>query len=349
MKYLPMLFSRRGRRLLIAAALLGIVAAFTGLYSYTALNSAIKIAPSKRQGAKPIVIEVLAGSSLTRVSKNLEDAGYLQHPTLFKLWARLQGVENSIKTGEYELVPGITPRGLLDKLVLGDTLQHRITLVEGWTFQQALEAIWKTDSIVPSLRDHDISDIAQKMGLQQENPEGLLYPDTYFYTKGATDLDLLLRAKGRLDVVLNNAWETRLGALPYSSPYEALTMASIVEKESASNSERALIAGVFVARLGIGMRLQSDPTIIYGMRERFLGNIRREDLSAETAYNTYRINGLPPTPIALSGAESIYAALNPAPSDYLYFVSRGDGQHQFSRTLEEHNAAVRLYQLSQDN
>jgi UPF0755 protein len=279
----------------------------------------------------------------------LSKAGYLSSPTLFKLWARLQGVENRIQTGEYELSAGITPAQLLDKIVRGDSVQYRITLVEGWTFQQALEALWNAENIRSSLNNSSPTEIAQRMNLDYENPEGLLYPDTYFYTKGTLDIELLLRANERLDTVLSQAWESRLGALPYANSYEALTMASIIEKESASNSERALIAGVFVARLNLGMRLQSDPTTIYGMGDRYAGNIRRADLLEQTPYNTYRIDGMPPTPIALSGKESIVAALNPSASDYLYFVARVDGSHQFSRTLEEHNAAVREHQLGSSN
>ncbi len=290
-------------------------------------------------------IEVTAGSSLSRVAAELNNAGLIPSPTLFKLWARLQGVESSIQTGEYELQRGITPAQILDKIVSGEAVQYRITLVEGWTFEQALNVIWRNENIRSDLTGLSAAEIAQRLALGHDNPEGLLYPDTYFFTKGTSDAELLLRAKRRLDAVLNAAWDSKLGALPYSNAYEALIMASIIEKESASNSERGLIAGVFVSRLEQGMRLQSDPTTIYGMGERYAGNITREDLSEETAYNTYRIAGLPPTPIALSGAASIEAALNPAASEFLYFVARGDGSHQFSRTLEEHNAAVREYQL----
>jgi UPF0755 protein len=331
------------RHLLIAALTIFIAAALIG---YRTLFSEIRLLSAD---SAPVKIEVIAGSSLSRVAMELSKAGYLSSPTLFKLWARLQGVENRIQTGEYELSAGITPAQLLDKIVRGDSVQYRITLVEGWTFQQALEALWNAENIRSSLNNSSPTEIAQRMNLDYENPEGLLYPDTYFYTKGTLDIELLLRANERLDTVLSQAWESRLGALPYANSYEALTMASIIEKESASNSERALIAGVFVARLDLGMRLQSDPTTIYGMGDRYAGNIRRADLLEETPYNTYRIDGMPPTPIALSGKESIVAALNPSASDYLYFVARVDGSHQFSRTLEEHNAAVREHQLGSSN
>ena len=291
----------------------------------------------------------MAGSSLSRVAIELAEAGYLPSPTLFKLWARLKGAENSIQTGEYELHSGITPAQLLDKIVLGESVQYRITLVEGWTFQQALNALWSAGNIRSSLNNSSLADIAQQMSLDYENPEGLLYPDTYFYTKGTLDIELLRRANARLNTVLSEAWESRLGSLPFANSYEALTMASIIEKESARSSERGLIAAVFVGRLDLGMRLQSDPTIIYGMGDRYAGNITRADLLEETPYNTYRIDGIPPTPIALSGEASIVAALNPSASDFLYFVARGDGSHQFSRSLEEHNAAVREYQLGSND
>ena len=334
------------RHLLIAALTILAILVTAAFASYRVLFSQI---PFSSLESAPVKIEVVAGSSLSRVAAELGEAGYLSSPTVFKLWARLQGVENSIQTGEYELQRGITPVQLLDKIVRGESVQYRITLVEGWTFQQALDALWSAENIRGTLNNSSLAEIAQRMNLDYDNPEGLLYPDTYFYTKGTSDIELLIRANERLVTILDDAWESRLGALPYANSYEALIMASIIEKESASNSERSLIAAVFVARLEQGMRLQSDPTTIYGMGDRYDGNIRRADLSEETPYNTYRIDGMPPTPIALSGEASISAALNPSASDYLYFVARGDGSHQFSRTLEEHNAAVREYQLGSNN
>lgn len=334
------------RHLIITSAILLAVIVVSSFVGYSALFVEIALPSSE---SAPVKIEIEAGSSLSRVARELGEAGYLASPSVFKLWARLQGVANSIQTGEYELEAGITPHQLLDKIVRGEAVQYRITLVEGWTFQQALDAIWNAANIQSTLNANNLAEIAQRMNWEHQNPEGLLYPDTYFYTKGTTDIELLRRANERLETLLSDAWESRLGALPYANSYEALTMASIIEKESASNSERDLIAAVFVTRLDLGMRLQSDPTTIYGMGERYAGNITRADLSEETPYNTYRIDGLPPTPIALSGKASINAALNPAASDYLYFVARGDGGHQFSRTLEEHNAAVREYQLGSNN
>jgi len=333
------------RNILIVGAT--ILAIFTSIatISYSALFAEIDLAANSAAPQAPVKIEIVAGSSLCRVAAELGEAGFLRSPIIFKLMARVRGVENSIRTGEYELQPGITPVQLLDKIVNGESVQYRITLVEGWTFEQALQAIWSADNIVPSLDGLSMAEVSASMNLGRENPEGLLYPDTYFYTKGTSDIELLLRASEKLNTVLSDAWAARLGALPYADQYEALTMASIIEKESASNSERGLIAAVFVSRMELGMRLQSDPTVIYGMGDRYAGNIRREDLSEQTPYNTYRIDGLPPTPIALSGEESIVAALNPEQTDYLYFVAKGDGSHHFSRTLDEHNAAVREYQL----
>ena len=338
------------QHLLIASVTILAIFVAGAVLSYRSLVSEITLrSPEISTELSPVKIEVMAGSSLSRVAIELAEAGYLPSPTLFKLWARLKGAENSIQTGEYELHSGITPAQLLDKIVRGESVQYRITLVEGWTFQQALNALWSAGNIRSSLNNSSPADIAQQMSLDYENPEGLLYPDTYFYTKGTLDIELLRRANERLNTVLSEAWESRLGSLPFANSYEALTMASIIEKESARNSERGLIAAVFVGRLDLGMRLQSDPTIIYGMGDRYAGNITRADLLEETPYNTYRIDGIPPTPIALSGEASIVAALNPSASDFLYFVAKGDGSHQFSRSLEEHNAAVREYQLGSND
>lgn len=292
-----------------------------------------------------ITFMVHSGSSLTRVANELENRDLIGSSRNLRLYARIQGTADLIQTGEYELTVGMTPMEFLEKIITGDTRQYRVTLIEGWTLDQALNEIWSNSNIVRKLDSSSGELVADSLNLEEESVEGLLYPDTYFFTRGATDRDLLVRAYERMKEVLTEAWESRLGALPYNDAYDALIMASIIEKESAEGSERGHIAGVFVRRLELGMRLQSDPTVIYGMGGEFAGDIRREDLLEETAYNTYRINGLPPTPIALAGIESINASLNPLPSDYLYFVSRGDGTHHFSSTLEEHNDAVNRFQL----
>lgn len=291
-----------------------------------------------------IIIEVVAGSSLSRVVQELSQQGYIQSPLLFKLLARLRGVENGIQTGEYEIDATLSPARLLEKMVAGETIQYRLTLLEGWTLAQAMQAIWSAEKIQRTFFSSNLQDLAPYLESGSENPEGLLFPDTYFYTKGTTDIELVQRANQRLNTVLAAAWDKRLGALPFTDPYEALILASIIEKESANNSERGDIAGVFIRRLELGMRLQSDPTVIYGMGETYTGDIRSTDLALKTAYNTYRIDGLPPSPIALAGLESINAALNPLSSEYLYFVAKGDGSHYFSSSLQEHNQAVNLYQ-----
>ena len=300
--------------------------------------------PMEIQG-ESIMFVVESGTSLTRVANELESMDLIDNSGSMTLYARIQRTAASIQSGEYELTDGMTSMDFLRKMLAGDTYQYRITLIEGWTLEQALNEIWSDSNIVRELNSSSGELVADSLNLVEESVEGLFYPDTYFFTRGTTDREILIRAYERMEEVLTEAWESRLGALPYNDAYDALIMASIIEKESAEESERGHIAGVFVRRLELGMRLQSDPTVIYGMGDNFDGDIRREDLLEETAYNTYRINGLPPTPIALAGIDSINASLNPLPSDYLYFVSRGNGTHYFSSTLQEHNDAVSRFQL----
>ncbi|MED5411836.1 MAG: endolytic transglycosylase MltG [Pseudomonadota bacterium] len=300
--------------------------------------------PMEIQG-ESIMFVVESGTSLTRVANELESMDLIDNSGSMTLYARIQRTAASIQSGEYELTDGMTSMDFLRKMLAGDTYQYRITLIEGWTLEQALNEIWSDSNIVRELNSSSGELVADSLNLVEESVEGLFYPDTYFFTRGTTDREILIRAYERMKEVLTEAWESRLGALPYNDAYDALIMASIIEKESAEESERGHIAGVFVRRLELGMRLQSDPTVIYGMGDNFDGDIRREDLLEETAYNTYRINGLPPTPIALAGIDSINASLNPLPSDYLYFVSRGNGTHYFSSTLQEHNDAVSRFQL----
>ena len=327
------------RFLSVVGAML-LLAVFSALaYVWTLLNKPLNIQQDV------LVYEVEQGSSLTAVTNELATAGILDAPGVLTLYARLRGDATSIQTGEYELHHGITPREFLGKMLRGDTLQYRVTLVEGWTLAQVLNAFAQSPQLEQEINSSDPHDIADQLGFGEDSAEGMFYPDTYFFTKGSSDREILKRARQRLDTVLEEAWQNRLGALPYDDPYDALILASIIEKESAQGSERGHIAGVFVRRLEQGMRLQSDPTVIYGMGTNYDGDIRRQDLQEVTPYNTYRIDGLPPSPIALAGIESITASMNPLPSDYLYFVSRGDGTHYFSSTLEEHNAAVNRFQL----
>ena len=290
------------------------------------------------------VFEVSPGSSLTRITNDLTEQGILTSPLFFRIAARWEGVEADLQTGEYRIEPGISTADLLAKMVAGDVIQYRVTLLEGWTITEVMEALARQPELQQTLGEASATELAEALELESTNPEGMLHPETYFYIKGTTDLELLRRARIRQETILQEHWQNRLGALPFNSPYEALILASIIEKESAATSERGHIAGVFVRRLEQGMRLQSDPTVIYGIGEDFDGNLTREHLRTTTAYNTYRISGLPPSPIALPGETSIIASLNPLPGDSLYFVSRGDGTHYFSATLEEHNAAVNRFQ-----
>ncbi len=237
------------------------------------------------------------------------------------------------------------PVEVLDLLISGRVIQYPITLVEGWTFRQAVAAILANGRFGNDLAGQSDADLMTALGRPGEHPEGRFFPDTYSFPRRTTGVDVLRRALQRMDQVLAEEWAGRADGLPLRTPYEALTLASIIEKETGLVAERPEIGGVFVRRLEQGMRLQTDPTVIYGMGERFDGNIRRADLQEATPYNTYVIPGLPPTPIALPGRAAIHAALHPVPGDSLYFVARGDGGHVFSATLDQHNRAVREYQL----
>ena len=292
----------------------------------------------------PIEFSIKPGSSVRSSAEQIAASGAPVNPTLFHLLARMTGKATRLKAGNYELKPGTTPLALVDQLVRGEFAQESLAIIEGWTFRQMRQAI---DSH-PALR-HDTAGLSDKelmakISQQYSIPEGLFFPDTYMFAKGASDLQIYRQAHALLLKRLDDAWRKRAAGVPYKTPYEALIMASIIEKETGQRSERNLIAAVFVNRLKRGMLLQTDPTVIYGMGERFQGNIRRKDLETDTPYNTYTRPGLPPTPIALPGAESLEAALNPANADVLYFVSRGNGTSEFSNNLADHNRAVNKYQ-----
>lgn len=290
------------------------------------------------------VITVPAGSSLYRLSHQLETAGQLDSAALFRLYGRFHDSKGQIKAGDYELLPGMTAADLYRKLERGEVLQYSVTLVDGQSFASFRETLRNTPKLVYTLDQQDIGELLIAWGSEHSHPEGLFFPDTYTFQNGDTDVSILQRAYLRTQQLLQSAWETRSADLPYRSPYEALIMASIIEKETGVPQERGEIAGVFVNRLRLKMRLQTDPTVIYGMGDRYEGRIRRSHLQEYTPYNTYRISGLPPTPIANPGKAAIDAALHPAPTRALYFVAKGDGSHQFSVTLAEHEAAVRRYQ-----
>ena len=288
---------------------------------------------------------VPSGEPLNRLANRLEEAATIEHAWDLKLLARLRGVEGQLKAGEYELEPGITLAGLLDKLVAGRVKLYALTVVEGTSARQLLDQLAAHPGIEQTLETHDLEVIAELLGLPVPHAEGWFLPETYHFPLGTSDVEFLQRAHRAMAQALDAAWEQRADGLPIDSKYEALILASIIEKETAVESERGRIAGVFSRRLERGMRLQTDPTVIYGMGADYTGNITRRDLNTVTPYNTYRVSGLPPTPIALPSRESLLAAVNPEPGDALYFVARGAGcEHAFSATLEEHNRAVREYQ-----
>jgi len=296
-------------------------------------------------GDEGAILEVAPGTSLRTLARDMAERGWLEHPIYLAVLARWRGDAHQIQAGEYRVESGTTPAQLLDQLVQGRVHLHSLTVVEGWTFQQLREAVAAEPALRHTLTDASDEEVMEAIGHPGVHPEGRFYPDTYHFPRGTTDREFLRRAYATMQRRLEQEWAGRSEGLPVETPYEALILASIIEKETAVDAERRRIAGVFVRRLQRGMRLQTDPTVIYGMGERYDGNIRRRDLRADTPYNTYTRSGLPPTPIALPGGASIHAALHPEPGEALYFVSRGDGTHVFSATLEEHNRAVAKYQL----
>jgi UPF0755 protein len=287
-----------------------------------------------------------AGQSIRDITRRLQKQGILRSALYLQAYARSEGLAYRIKAGEYLLKPGTTPRTLLEQWVAGRVIQYPLTIVEGWTFRRMLEAVAGHPKLQHTLTGLDNAAIMARLGYPGQHPEGRFFPDTYYFPAGTSDVDLLKRAYTTLERRLQETWEKRSSGLPLKTPYEALILASIVEKETALPNERQEIAGVFVRRLQKGMLLQTDPTVIYGLGDRFDGNLHKQDLLADTPYNTYTRPGLPPTPIALPGAASIAAAVDPAKGDTLYFVATGEGRHVFSRTLEEHNRWVHRYQLN---
>ncbi len=289
--------------------------------------------------------QVPPGSSVAGLARDLEDRGALRSALYLRAYARLTGQASRIQAGEYTIAPGATPRTLLTQWVAGRVIQYALTVVEGWTFRQMLEAVHAHPKLRHTLEGLDAAAVMERLGQPGEHPEGRFFPDTYHFPAGTTDVEFLRRAYQAMERRLEQVWAERAADLPIKTPYEALILASIIEKETAVPEERKDVAGVFARRLRKGMRLQTDPTVIYGLGEDFDGNIRRRDLTTDTPYNTYTRQGLPPTPIALPGAGALAAAVNPASGSALYFVARGDGGHVFSDTLAEHNRAVRKYQL----
>jgi UPF0755 protein len=296
--------------------------------------------------AAPHVFVVKPGSTIRTVSRQLVEERVLDEPWNFMIMARLTGRASDLKAGNYQFSSGITPFQLFDMITSGDVSQIGITFIEGWTFRQMREELNRHEGIQHFTMGLSDSDIMQRIGATEKYPEGLFFPDTYYFSSGMTDLDILKRAYQAMQQKLASAWIKRDKNLPYAKPYDALIMASVVEKETGKSEERPMIARLFIDRLRIGMRLQTDPSVIYGLGEQFDGNLHKKDLLDDTPYNTYTRAGLPPTPIANPGLGAIEAALNPSPSQgYLYFVGKGNGSHAFSKTLAEHNRAVAKYQL----
>ncbi|MCG8315131.1 MAG: endolytic transglycosylase MltG [Pseudomonadales bacterium] len=297
---------------------------------------------------QPITLELQRGESIYHVARQLHQQQLINHIKPFVYYARYMDQAHQIKAGEYLLEPGATLSDILDQLVEGRVIQYSVTLVEGHTTAEFVRKLHLEERLNRELTKAQVSDLSELMALlgnEGVHPEGQFFPATYFFHKGESELDVLRRAYEKMQQVLAEEWQDKGKALPYESPYEALIMASIVEKETGVESERSDIAAVFVRRLEKGMRLQTDPTVIYGLGASYQGNIKRKHLKQKTAYNTYVIKGLPPTPIANPGREAIHAALHPSNSEALYFVAKGDGSHAFSKTLAEHNKAVRQYQL----
>ncbi len=292
-----------------------------------------------------LLLDVRPGDTPSGVLQRLEAEGVLEDAFWLRLYWRLNLSGQSLHTGEYRLTPTMTARDMIGLWQRGEVVQYSLTLVEGWNFRQLRSALQSQPKLEQTLDGLTDAEIMSRIGASGQHPEGRFFPDTYRFTRGTSDEDLLRRAFARLEQVLEEEWQQRARELPYKDAYQALIMASIIEKETGVPGERGEIAGVFVRRLARGMLLQTDPTVIYGMGEKYKGRITRTDLRTPTPYNTYTNAGLPPTPIAMVGREAIHAALHPADGTSLYFVARGDGSHVFSDTLNQHNRAVREYQL----
>jgi UPF0755 protein len=330
------------RRVLVGLLIVLVVgaAAIYALYRY-GLYAPL---PAKAEG---YAYTVRSGMSLSQVARELNRDGILTHSAAFAwvLYARVKNRAHLLKAGDYQFPAGLNAHALLAMLLRGDTVNYSITLVEGWNFSQVLAAIAVHSKLTPTLASLDHAAIMAHLGYPDVHPEGRFYPDTYVFGGGMDDAALLKLAYTKMERELALAWESRANDIPLKSPDELLTLASIVEKETGVAHERPIIAGVFSARLRRNMRLQTDPTVIYGIGPDFNGNLTRADLQRDTPYNTYTRAGLPPTPIAMPGRAALRAAAMPEKVDYLYFVAQGDGTHYFSQTLTEHNCAVIRYQL----
>ncbi len=323
-----------------AALVLFCIAVSAALYAKSRLERPLPIPP------EGFFYHLEPGTSLSRLSAALAEQGLLEEPGLVLAYARLRRLDRRLHAGEYYFPPGTSARSLLEDLGRGRVVKRQVTLVEGWSFRQALGALHEA-GLRPRLADLADTEILRRLGISgYQSAEGLFFPDTYSFSYGDSDADVLLTAHRRMLQILAAEWAERAPGLPYRTPYDALILAAIVEKETGLAEERPQVAGVFVRRLKRSMRLETDPAVIYGLGSDFDGNLSRRHLEdPKNPYNTYRIRGLPPSPIALPGRAALRAALQPAKGDSLYFVARGDGGHVFSSTLEAHRQAVRRYQM----
>ena len=325
----------------ILAVLLSLIIAGGGRFAWQDYQHALH-APAVT--GNPVIIEINKGDSFNQITDKLLSQNVALKPLWFKVIAVSEKAVKKLKTGEYELATGLTLPEILALFVQGKTKQYAITFPEGWNFKELTQTLDNNPNLEHTLNPVDIDALMSRLGASGLHPEGVFFPDTYFFEKHTTDVALLKRAYDKMQSVLNQEWQNKADNLPFKTPYEALILASIVEKETGVVAERPLIAGVFIRRLQNGMLLQTDPTVIYGMGENYQGNISTNDLTAATPYNTYIIKGLPPTPIAMPGRDAIVAALHPDSGNALYFVARGDGTHVFSATLKDHNLAVNNFQ-----
>ncbi|HEX19743.1 MAG TPA: endolytic transglycosylase MltG [Acidiferrobacteraceae bacterium] len=328
----------QSRKLFRTLAIIFLVVAFIPItYVYWLLNQPLS--------KKEFTFTISKGQTLSALANKLKKQGLLQSRVPFVLLAKIKRQTRNIKIGEYRLKAGSSTSQLLEQIISGKVIQYKVVLIEGWNFKEYMAALHKSPKLKGTLKGKSRKEIMRAIGYPGLHPEGRFFPDTYQFTRGMDDVAILKQAYRKMKASLDELWPGRDPGIPIKTPYDALILASIIEKETGRASERRTISAVFINRLRIGMRLQTDPTVIYGMGKKYDGNIRLKDLRTDTPYNTYTRYGLPPTPIAMPSRESIYAALHPSDSKAIYFVGRGDGSHQFSRTLREHNKAVIKYQL----
>lgn len=333
---------RRAVQVLVLLVLVGALGAVWVARSYERELQALR-APMPL--SDQIEFRIAPGSSFTEVAAQMTQRGLVRSPRFYAWYARSDGKATAVKAGTYALAPGMSALDALDLFVAGREVQYRFTIVEGWSFAELRAALERSMRLEQTLQGLDEAQVMARLDRPDRHPEGMFLADTYLFSPGSSDVTVLRRALAALESALERAWQTRAPDLPLDDAYQGLILASIIEKETADPQERPRIAGVFVERLRLGMLLQTDPTVIYGMGVAFDGDLRRRDLRADTPYNTYTRKGLPPTPIALVGPAAIHAAFNPLVDGSLFFVSRGDGTHQFSRTYAEHRRAVERFQL----